>query len=375
MIPDVLLVGTRGFGAVHLRNLERLADRARLIAVADPAGGPVEGFGSDTPAFPSLDAALDAGIRPDVTVIATPTGTHFPLAMRALEAGSDVYLEKPPVATMDQFSQLLAAQERTGRAIQIGFQSFGSHALAEIAALGTPTSVATWATWSRDAAYWSRSAWAGRRSIDGVPIVDGVVTNPLAHAVATALRIAGARRREDVQRIDLELYRANDIEADDTSSVRITLHDGRRITAALTLASPEQKVPLIEVRTASGDVVFAYTEDELMYADGRRERTGRTDLFEELLDHREHGVPLSSPLVETGAFMTVLEAVRTAPSPFAIPASELTVRTDGPSPLTTIDGIDDWIERTARSGALFSELDAPFARAAIAGRRTASVSR
>ncbi|HZU94066.1 MAG TPA: Gfo/Idh/MocA family oxidoreductase, partial [Microbacterium sp.] len=150
MISDVLLVGTRGFGAVHLRNLERLADRARLIAVADPAGGPVEGFGSDTPAFPSLDAALDAGIRPDVTVIATPTGTHFPLAMRALEAGSDVYLEKPPVATMDQFSQLLAAQERTGRAIQIGFQSFGSHALAEIAALGTPTSVATWATWSRD---------------------------------------------------------------------------------------------------------------------------------------------------------------------------------------------------------------------------------
>jgi predicted dehydrogenase len=375
MTHDVLLVGTRGFGAVHLRNLERLSDRARLIAVADPAGGPAEGFASDVLAFPSLDAALDSGIHPDITVIATPTGTHFPLAMRALEAGSDVYLEKPPVATMDQFSQLLAAQERTGRAVQIGFQSFGSHALEEIAALGAPTSIATWASWTRDAAYWSRSAWAGRRTLDGVPIVDGVVTNPLAHAIATSLRIAGARRREDVQRIDLELYHANDIEADDTSSVRITLHDGRRITAALTLASPEQKTPLIEVRTKSGDVVFAYTEDELTYADGRTERTGRTDLFEELLDHREHGVPLSSPLVETGAFMTVLEAVRTAPSPFAIPASELTVRTDGPSPLTTIDGIDDWIERTARSGALFSELDAPFARAAIAGRRTASVSR
>ena len=194
MTHDVLLVGARGFGAVHLMNLDRLADRIRLVAVADPSGGPAEGFGSDVPAFTSLDAALDAGIRPDVVIIATPTGTHFPLAMRALAAGCDVYLEKPPVATMAQFLELLAEQERTGGAVQVGFQSFGSHALADIAALGRPTSVATWAIWTRDAAYWTRSPWAGRRMLDGAPIVDGVVTNPLAHAIATSLRIAGARR-------------------------------------------------------------------------------------------------------------------------------------------------------------------------------------
>lgn len=371
MIHDVLLVGTRGFGAVHLQNLERLADRVRLVAVADPAGAPVEGFGSDVPAFPGLDVALDAGIRPDAVIIATPTGTHFPLAMRALEAGCDVYLEKPPVATMAQFLELLAAQERTGRAVQVGFQSFGSHAYDDLAEYGAPTSIATWATWARDAAYWSRATWAGRRMLDGAPIVDGVVTNPLAHAVATSLRIAGARRREDVQRIDLELYRANEIEADDTSAVRITLRDGRRITAALTLAGAEQQQPLIEVRTPVGDVLFSYTDDLLTHPDGRVVRTGRTDLFEELLDHRETGSPLSSPLVETGAFMTVLEAVRAAPAPYAIPESALTVLTDRPSPLTTIDGIAGWVERTARSGALFSELHAPFAQAAISGARHA----
>lgn len=361
MIHDVLLVGARGFGASHLHNLERLSDRARLVAVADPAGAPVEGFGADAPAYPSLDAALSAGVRPDVIIIATPTGTHHSLALTALAAGADVYLEKPPVATMAQFLDLLAAEQASGRSVQIGFQSFGSHALDDLAALGTPTSVATWATWSRDAAYWTRSAWAGKRQLDGTPIVDGVVTNPLAHAVATALRIAGARRHDDVESIELELFRANEIEADDTSSVRVTLRDGRRVTAALTLASPEQSAPLIEVRTPDGDVLFGYTTDVLTYPDGRVEHTGRTDLVEQLLDHREHAAPLSAPLVETGAFMTVLEAVRTAPAPAPVPVSEITVLTDRESPLATIDGIQTTVERAARSGALFSEIGAAFA--------------
>ncbi|MFY9713405.1 MAG: DUF6807 family protein [Microbacterium sp.] len=368
MATDVLLVGARGFGANHLQNLERLGERVRLVALADPSGGPEFGYGSDAPAFTGLAEAFASGIRPDVVIIATPTGTHFALASLALEHGCDLYLEKPPVATMAQFEDLLSLQERSGRAVQIGFQSFGSHAFARLAELGQPTSVAAWGAWTRDAAYWSRSAWAGRRSVDGLPIVDGVVTNPLSHAVATALRLAGARRREDVARVELELYRANDIEADDTSSVRVTLSDGRIVSAALTLAAPEPSDPLIEVRTPAADVVFSYTTDRLIQQDGTEIDTGRTDLFEELLDHRDHGVALHAPLVETGAFMTVLEAVRTAPDPVPVRAAAVGILTERAAPLTTIAGIDEWVERTARAGALFSEVHAPFAATPKNGR-------
>ncbi|MDQ0642833.1 DUF6807 family protein [Microbacterium murale] len=359
----VLLVGAHGFGAVHLRNLERLGSRIQLVALADPKGGPAEGFGSNVPSWPTLDAALDSGVRPDIVIVATPTNTHFALAARALEAGSDVYLEKPPVATMEQFTELLALQERTGRAIQVGFQSFGSHALAEIATLGTPSSVATWAHWSRDRAYWTRSAWAGRRVLNGQPVVDGVLTNAISHAIATALHIAGARRREDIADVELELYRAAEIEADDTSSVRITLADGRIVTGALTLASAELAEPLIEVRTPGEDVTFSYTTDDLRYADGHVVRTGRTDLFEELLDHRDHGTPLSSPLIGTGAYMEVLEAVRRAPDPIRIPDASITTAEDR----VTVDDIAHWVERAARAGALFSEVHAPFAQIAPSG--------
>ena len=368
MRTDVLLVGAHGFGAIHLRNLERLGTRVRLIALADPKGPPARGFGSDAPRWPSLDAALEAGIRPDVVIVATPTNTHFALASRAIELGCDVYLEKPPTATMAQFTGLLALQEHTGRAVQVGFQSLGSHALAEIAALGPPTSVATWAAWSRDIGYWTRSAWAGRRTLDGHPVVDGVLTNALSHSIATSLRIAGARRREDVARVELELYRANDIEADDTSSIRITLADGRIVSAAVTLAAAAPAKPLIEVRTPNDDVILSYTTDDLTGLDGTTTRTGRTDLFEELLDHRDSGVPLSSPLVDSGSFMAVLEAVRTAAEPVAIPDASIAVLTDGDAPRIAVDDIASWVERAARAGALFSELHAPFASTPPTGR-------
>ncbi|MGW8482064.1 DUF6807 family protein [Microbacterium sp. NPDC055903] len=363
-MTTVLLVGAHGYGAVHLRNLERLGDRVQLIGLADPKGGPEEGFGSDTPSWPTLGAALDAGIRPDIVIVATPTNTHFALAANALEAGSHVYLEKPPVATMAQFTELLALQERTGLAIQVGFQSFGSHGLTELASLGEPTSVATWANWSRDVSYWNRSAWAGKRSLNGEPVVDGVLTNALSHAIATSLRIAGARRREDVARIELELYRANDIEADDTSSIRITLANGRIVSAALTLAADEHPEPLVEVRTPAVDVLFTYTEDVLQYPDGRTSRPGRIELFEQFLDHLDTGAPLLSPLVETGAYMEVLEAVRTAPDPAPIPGSALT-RT---ASRVSVDDISQWVQATARAGALFSELRAPFAAEPSPGR-------
>ena len=63
-------------------------------------------------------------------------------------------------------------------------------------------------------------------------IADGVVTNPLAHAVATALADRRSRSaRTTSWRSDTDLRRANDIDTDDTSSLVIELRVGTRIAA------------------------------------------------------------------------------------------------------------------------------------------------
>ncbi len=62
--------------------------------------------------------------RPDIDAvwIATPDHWHATMALDAIEAGKDVYLEKPMTYTIDEARRVAAAVERTGRVLQVGSQ-------------------------------------------------------------------------------------------------------------------------------------------------------------------------------------------------------------------------------------------------------------
>lgn len=368
----VALVGVHGFGTHHLRNLERLtaAGAVDLVAVADPQP-PAEGsLPSSATVFPGL-AELLAGTQDlDLVIVATPIQTHAPLGLAALTTAADLYLEKPPVASLADFNRLADAAAASGRSVQIGFQSLGSHALGAIADLlaagtiGTLEGISATGRWVRDRAYYKRSRWAGKRSIDGVDVVDGVATNPLAHAVATALRIAGARTTEDIVSVETELYRANSIESDDTSVIRIRTAAGLPITCALTLCAAESVEPYVTLHGSAGTAVFHYTEDRLTVrtATGTTAETfGREDLTENLLAHRRSGVPLISPLLDSGAFMLVLEAIRTAPLPAPIDGAHVQWVGDGDAAHAVVAGIEEALEQATSRHATFSELGLPWA--------------
>jgi predicted dehydrogenase len=368
----VALVGVHGFGTHHLRNLERLQGQGavNLVAVADPNPPAAGALPSETAVFENLDELLRHSSGLDVVIVATPIQTHAPLALAALPH-ADLYLEKPPVASLADFRRLQDAASTHGRSVQIGFQSLGSHALQAISDLvagggiGEIQGIGATGRWVRDRAYYKRSRWAGKRSIDGVDVVDGVATNPLAHAVATALRIAGARTVEDVASVETDLYRANDIESDDTSVIRIRTPEGLPITCALTLCANESVEPYVTVQGSSGQAAFHYTEDRLVVTtpEGSREESyGRDDLTENLLDHLASGVPLISPLESSGAFMRVLEAIRTAEAPAPIDRSHISWEGEGDAARAVIPGIEEALERAASTHATFSELGLPWAR-------------
>jgi predicted dehydrogenase len=306
----------------------------------------------------------------DLVSVATPIQTLAPLALAALKA-ADLYLEKPPVASLADFRLLQAAATASGRSVQIGFQSFGSHALEAIRDLvaageiGDLLGITATGRWVRDRAYYKRSRWSGKRSINGIDVVDGVATNPLAHAIATALRIADARELDDLVSIETDLYRANDIESDDTSVIRLQTVTGLPITCALTLCATESVEPYITLQGSEGSAVFHYTEDRLSVLTPhgeRREIFGRDDLTENMLEHLAQGAPLISPLAESGAFMRVLEAIRTAEAPALFPDAYVAWEGEGESAHAVIVGIEDALERATDAHATFSELALPWAR-------------
>ncbi|GAA3704580.1 hypothetical protein GCM10022377_17790 [Zhihengliuella alba] len=388
--PDVVLIGLNGFGRQHLINIERLVGlgRMRLAAGVDfnDPGPDVRGAG--TPVYASLADAVAAGVRPDIVIVSTPIATHHGIALEALALGADVYVEKPPTATMEQYRDLLAAAQQAGRRVQVGFQAIGSLALQELdrwfagdgqaSPIGRLRAVGASGLWVRTRGYYERSPWAGHRVLDGVQVVDGVVTNPLAHAVMSALHIAGAKAADDVADLSTELYHAHRIEADDTSTVRLTTTSGIPVTCALTVCAETARDPWITVYGTEGEAVLHYTRDELVVtpnpdlagasgvgaaiASGRTIEFGRADLLENLIDVRTGAAErLLCPLEETGSFMRVLEAVRTAEDPAPIPTGQVRLEGEGADLHPVVPHIEDYVARAVRAQTGWSSLGAPWA--------------
>ena len=368
----LVLVGVRGFGEVYAAKIARLAEQGlvELVATVDPGVSVDPPVAHGAPLHADLPGALDAVGPVDVVIIAAPLGEHFVLAETALRAGADVMLEKPPVASLDDFTRLLAVERETGRRVQVGFQSLGSQALPLFAAdafgIGPLTRVGAVGAWSRPLAYWNRSAWAGRRSLHGRAVVDGVVTNPLAHAVVTALALVGARELDEVTSVETDLYRANAIDSDDTSVVRIRTRDGGKVTCALTLCAAEQRDPVLHLTGTRGRATFGYTTDEVEVEGGGPARTvDREDLLENLIASRRDGRALLVPLVSTGAFMRVLAAVSDAEEPVRIDPRAIRWEGEGQDRRPVVDDVEHWLERAASTGQTFRELGVPWAHAAV----------
>lgn len=326
----VVLAGARGHGRWHLANIRRLQHQGlvRLAGVCElnPLTDAELGlFAGEMPEQSADFGALLDSTGAGAAVICTPIPTHTTLALTAAARGVHLLLEKPPAATYEDYARMADGVRKAGVACQIGFQSLGSHAVPAVqdlvrsGAVGTVRGIGAAGAWVRDDAYFRRAPWAGRRRMGGTDVVDGVLTNPLAHAVATALELAGGGTAEDVVSIETELFRAHDIESDDTSCVRITTTDGLPVTVAVTLCAEEAGEPYVIVHGDRGRITFWYKQDRVLVqraGHGPEETVhGRTDLLENLVAHLEDGTALLVPPERTGAFMRVLEAVRTAPSP------------------------------------------------------------
>ncbi|MGP4024833.1 DUF6807 family protein [Actinomadura sp. 3N407] len=349
----VVVAGVNGYGRNHLENVRRLAaaGRAELAGVCDIA--PPSGLGVPT----SADlASLIRETGAEAAVIATPIHTHAPLAVAALRAGAHVLLEKPPAPSVEEFRAISAAVAETGLACQVGFQSLGSDAVpAARDVLGEPVrAIGVAGAWTRPFGYYTRSAWAGRRRLDGVDVMDGALTNPFAHAVASALAVAGADTVDSIAEIELELYRANAIESDDTSSARLRLTDGTVIAITVSLCSGRRTEPYLHLHGETRSARLFYTLDEIEVG-GVRTGFGRTDLLGDLLAHIRDGSPLLVPLARTGGFTRLLDAIRLAPEPRPIEARF--VRTE-PSRLV-LPGIEGLAVRAAHDLKTLSELGFP----------------
>jgi predicted dehydrogenase len=366
MTVRVVLAGAGGYGRSYLAELAELRARgqAELVGVCDvvPLETAAAALVGDPPVEADL-AALLGRVRPDIGIVATPIHLHEPMARAVLDAGAELLLEKPPTATFDGWRRLVDHPGPAAR--QVGFQSLGSAALPALrrhiadGRLGEVQHIGAWGAWSRPDGYYRRAPWAGHRSLDGVPVSDGVLTNPFAHAIATALAVDGSSGAFDVGSIACELWRARDIECDDTACVQLSTSRGTPVVVAATLCADVEHEPVVIVRGSRATAELRYTQDVLLI-DGVEQRYGRTTPFADLLAHRADPGRLQSPLDDCGGFMRVLEALRTAPAPGLIPAVAARHRGEGDERRVEIDGIAEVLRTAAEHGVGLAEAGRPW---------------
>ena len=372
--PTVALIGAEGHGRWHRRSMHRLAGEGQIRVaglsarrpVTDAEDAPIAGI----PIFTDYRAMLTE-TRPDIVIICTPPHTHLSMAQDALNVGADLLLEKPPVPTLTEHRRLAVAVHEAGRTCQVNFQARGAAALTEICdavagkQLGTVSAVDAVGAWWRPDTYFTRSPWAGRRTLDGHPVMDGALVNPFAHAVMQSLAVADAAGAAVLPiTVELERYRSRDIEVDDVACLRLSFADGVRTVIAVTLASATFAAGEIIVTGTDGRAVLEYPKDRVQMPGESelREVPGRVGLLENLIEHRaDPSVRLLAPLSRTAIFTMIAEAIVAAPMPVRIDDRYLSPHPDGTG--NVVDGIEDLLRSAVARGAMPSELGAPWAAA------------
>ena len=115
------MVGCGFWGKNHARIYSEL-EKADLIAVADLNEDAARALGKKYGAEYHGDPA-DLMRRDDIDAISicTPTVTHAKIALEAIEAGKHVLVEKPMTSTVAEAENLIAASEKAGVKLTVGF--------------------------------------------------------------------------------------------------------------------------------------------------------------------------------------------------------------------------------------------------------------
>ncbi len=110
----LLLAGT---GLIGHRHLDHILEHPELelAGVIDPV--PENRAAARAPGFETL---ADVDRPADGIVIATPTGTHAPLTLAALQRGLHVLVEKPVADTLENADAMIAAGRDCGRHVLVG---------------------------------------------------------------------------------------------------------------------------------------------------------------------------------------------------------------------------------------------------------------
>jgi predicted dehydrogenase len=133
------VIGLNSRAYAHLSALKANQDAARIAYVCDVESTILAKFAAATRQMMGYDPATEKDFRKilerkdiDAITIATPDHWHAPMSILALQAGKNVYVEKPCSHNPGEGALLIEAQKKYGKLVQMGTQQRSSSHTIEI---------------------------------------------------------------------------------------------------------------------------------------------------------------------------------------------------------------------------------------------------
>jgi len=192
----VAVVGAGNIAAAHIDAITSNSD-ARLVGIVAAQGDGARRLAAahGIRNYPDVDAiAADAEV--DLVAICTPSGAHLEPAVRVMQAGKHVIVEKPLEVTSDRARTMVAAAEAAGVMLAPIFNSRFGDANAflkgAVAAgrLGRMIQGDASVKWWRSQSYYDSAAWRGTWRLDG----GGALMNQAIHQLDLLLWMMGPVR-------------------------------------------------------------------------------------------------------------------------------------------------------------------------------------
>jgi predicted dehydrogenase len=116
-----LRVAVIGCGLIGAKRAAALGPGDELVGCYDVSAEAAQRFARDHGVPAASDVADLLASAPDVVIVATTHDALAAAAEQALDAGAHVLVEKPAGIGVAQIERLIAAQERSGRRVKVGF--------------------------------------------------------------------------------------------------------------------------------------------------------------------------------------------------------------------------------------------------------------
>ena len=376
------MIGAGGYAYELLKRMWEIPEAIEVVGVSSNPTRKSAGRSvcqeRGIPVFDTVDQLLE-GVKgkADVVFVSTPIHTHFDLTKQCLEAGFYVWLEKPPVATIQELDGLIGLAKQYNRPIAVSFQYLYTSILQELKSrivggeFGKVKRVTGMAAWPRDDSYYARSGWAGQVRVNGDWVLDGTINNPLAHMLSAQLFLASSQTGllATIKSVEAELYHGHAIVSEDTSSLRLITDDNVEVLFNASLCPANEVNPNIKVECQNGVIEYVnFNSATITWNNGKVEKIvddseQRIYMLSKLAEGFENGAQYASTVESCRPFtIAVNAAFESCGMPKDIDDKYIVRSEHGDSVKTVIKGIDHVLQVAYDNGRLFSEMGVTWAK-------------